>query len=370
MAIDTYSTSKGDIRYRVRLLMRGKQINRSFRRKFDALQFEKEVSMGVVVDPSKIAFKQACEEWLKNHALLNKQPSSIRADTDKFRKHLYPLFEKRMLQDIEPEDINLLIDTLGRKGLKVVTINKSLQLMRAIFNYFIRRRTLMFNPVTAVGLLKVSQPPYQFWHQEDVSKFLSHAKTKYAGTPNEAVSLFYKVALNTGMRLGELIALQWYDIDLESGLIVARKTYCHVLKAVKPTTKSGKIRHIPISDAIYSDLKRTRVGRKSDDYVFSHNGHRIDPDNLRSRYFERDIVESGVQRIRIHDMRHTFASHFMMNGGALYELQAILGHSTSDMTQRYAHLSKAFLLGKRNIVSFVETGNVISVDFQKKEAKG
>lgn len=369
--MNIYKTPRGETRYRIRRKVKGKKINHSFKRKYDALQFEKELAMGVAIEPSKIAFKQACEEWLQNHAQLKKQVSSIRSDTDMLRNHVYPLFGTRQLQDIEPGDINLFIGTLGRKGLKESTINKNLQLIRAIFNYFIRRRVLVFNPVSAVGLLKQVQPPYQFWHYEDVSRFLNHAEAKYAGTADEVIGLFYKVALNTGMRLGELIALQWCDVDLESKLIVARKTYCSKSRVIKHTTKSGKLRHVPISDAIYNDLERARIGSQSSDYVFVQNGHYLDPDNFRSRHFEKDVAESGVQRIRFHDIRHTFASHFMMNGGALYELQAILGHSSTDVTQRYAHLSKAFLMGKRNIVSFAATaGNVISVDFQRKEAKG
>ena len=138
-----------------------------------------------------------------------------------------------------------------------------------------------------------------------------------------------------------------------------------MVKAIRETTKSRKIRHVPLGEGIYHDLLKAYEGRDGTELVFHLNGEILDKSNLRNRHFNQDIKGSGVSRIRIHDMRHTYASHFMMNGGNLYALQAILGHSDTKMTQRYAHLSKTYFTEKADIVRFGD-GKVIEVDFGQK----
>lgn len=143
-------------------------------------------------------------------------------------------------------------------------------------------------------------------------------------------------------------------------MITVRRSYCNVSKVIRETTKSGKIRHVPLGEAIYNDLLEAHA-RRNNELVLTLNDRMIDKSNLRNRYFYRDMRESGVSRIRFHDLRHTFASHFMMNGGNIYTLHAILGHSDIKMTQRYAHLSKAFI-ASRTYVS-LDGGKVIQADF-------
>ncbi|MGZ3695749.1 MAG: tyrosine-type recombinase/integrase, partial [Bdellovibrionota bacterium] len=100
------------------------------------------------------------------------------------------------------------------------------------------------------------------------------------------------------------------------------------------------------------------------EFVFSDEaGNPVDAHHL-CRVFHRSQKKAGFSRlIRFHDMRHTFASHFMMNGGNIYDLQKLLGHSTLEMTQRYAHMSPDHLEKAIQIVSFSPkgTGNVVSI---------
>ena len=81
------------------------------------------------------------------------------------------------------------------------------------------------------------------------------------------------------------------------------------------------------------------------------------------------VREAGVRKIRFQDLRHTFASHFMMNGGDIYHLKEILGHSDIKTTMRYVHLLKTFLVDKADIVSF-SSDNVVRVDFGKRNYVG
>jgi len=271
------------------------------------------------------------------------------------------------LKEVTPGHLEKIIVALKGSGLSVSTISRVLSPVSAIFNYFIRRRAILYNPMTALDkrkIFKTENLHFNFWSLAEARQFLQHAYQKYTGTDQYGVYLFYKVALNTGLRLGELRALRWSAIDFENNLITVSQSYCDRGHGVK-APKSGKIRHVPISEAIYDDLRQAYQNRTCD-LVLHCDGKVIHPSYFRKRFYEKDIKESVVRRIRIHDFRHTFASHFVMNGGNVFELQAILGHSDVKMTQRYAHLSKAFIANCCYVS--LDGGKVIQANFGRQNS--
>lgn len=116
---------------------------------------------------------------------------------------------------------------------------------------------------------------------------------------------------------------------------------------------------------IREDLIRMKA-LKAGDLVFSTiSGNPKHRSNV-THYFQSACDEAGVSRIRFHDLRHTYASHFIMNGESIFVLKEILGHSDIKTTQRYAHLSKSFLVDKADTVHFSTDKKVVHVDFKKK----
>jgi len=283
------------------------------------------------------------------------------------RDNILPIFGGVVLRDATPHLVEILIQKMLGHGRSKSTVNRNLELVRAIFNYAIKRRRAYFNPVTVVGLLRVQQPPIVFWLQDEAQRFLAFTEGKYRGTGREVVPRLYKFALNTGMRLGEVLGQGWPEIDLHNRLITVRRSYDGFERQVKNTTKGHKIRHVPINTAIYGDLLAMRSESESE-LVFTISGRPFDRSNV-SHNFQRDVREAGVRKIRFQDLRHTFASHFMMNGGDIYHLKEILGHSDIKTTMRYVHLLKTFLVDKADIVSF-SSDNVVRVDFGKRNYVG
>lgn len=365
MPIETIQRKKGK-GYRVRVMRDGQKFSAVFSRHYDAEQFEMKVKLedGLFSETS-LTFAQAAQQWLDHHSAVNKAPSSFASDKRLLSKDILPVLGSLKLRKITARHIEEVIANLKKRDLKNSTVRRVLDVVKPIFNYFIRRRVLVFNPVMAIQPVKQSEVDYRYWTQGEASLFLEYTQRKYAGTKHHAFYLLYKVALHTGMRLGELRGLQWSAIDFQNRQIKVSQSYCGVAKAIRQTTKSGKIRHVPLGDSIYDDL-REAYGKRESDLVFHLQGKILDKSNLRNRHFDKDIKEAGVSKIRIHDMRHTFASHYVMNGGNVYALQAILGHSDIKMTQRYAHLSKSYLTRDANIVSF-GSGNVIQGNFGQKE---
>ncbi len=369
MAIQKVKRKKGII-YRVRLQLDGRRITKCFVRKHDAMEFERNAKIDPrIADGINLRFEQAALEWFENHAKPRKAPGTVVNNEALIRNDLIPELGNKRLGDITPQQVDMFIHKL-RRQMSNASVNRRLELIRAIFNYHIRRRNVLYSPMAGVAFLKVNPKSIKFWTLEEGRLFLEHAKMKYEGTEREYVYLLYLLALNTGMRLGEMLALKWSAVDFQNGLITVCRTLCHHTGQVRETTKGRRIRHVPINGAIVGILKNTWANRKNVEWVFHTEGKLLDQSNLRNRHWKHDIKESGVSRIRMHDMRHTYASHFMMNGEDIFKLQAILGHADIRTTQQYAHFSKAYLLENVNIVRFEAEGNVIKLPVKKSGTNG
>ena len=152
----------------------------------------------------------------------------------------------------------------------------------------------------------------------------------------------YATAIYTGMRAGELAALQWADVDFDQRLITVQRSF-------DGPTKSSDVRYVPILDPLLPLLRRWRLTH-SGTLVFTNRDGRMLGKSARvfqevlHRVLERagfaKVTRKGKQRwyICFHSLRHTFASHWVMAGGGLYKLRSILGHKSITLTERYAHL--------------------------------
>ena len=140
--------------------------------------------------------------------------------------------------------------------------------------------------------------------------------------------LIVLIALTTGMRIAEIFGLKWTDVLHGEGLL-----------AVRAKLKGGKVRYVPMPPELAKEFKqfRTTVGEER---VFPRNPGAKRERQRVDKSFETVLNMAGIENFRFHDLRHTFASWYMMNGGDLYELAKILGHSNIKMTQRYAKLGK------------------------------
>lgn len=135
------------------------------------------------------------------------------------------------------------------------------------------------------------------------------------------------LALNTGMRRGELFNLQWSDVNFVGRIVTV----------VGKTAKSGKTRHIPLNGEAFSVLQRWHAQRTESTFVFpSHDGGRLD--NI-STSWDRLVKDAKIENFRFHDLRHDFASKLVMAGVDLNTVRELLGHSDIKMTLRYAHLA-------------------------------
>jgi integrase len=143
--------------------------------------------------------------------------------------------------------------------------------------------------------------------------------------------LIVLIALTTGMRIAEIFGLKWADLAYGERLI-----------AVRAKLKRGKIRYVPMPPELAAELRRYPAVLGEDRIFPPKAGAKGERQRVEGS-FETVLKLAGIEDFRFHDLRHTFASWYMMNGGDLYELAKILGHSNIKMTERYAKLAKTHI---------------------------
>ncbi len=141
------------------------------------------------------------------------------------------------------------------------------------------------------------------------------------------------LALSTGMRSGEIMHLEWRDVDLARGWLTLRET------------KNGDMRGVPLTGKALELVKEhARTRRRVDTPLLFPGMNPGKPVNLRQPW-EKALKQAGIEDFRFHDLRHSAASYLAMNGASLNEIAAVLGHKTLAMVQRYAHLSESHKAG-------------------------
>ncbi|MBI2602334.1 MAG: site-specific integrase [Deltaproteobacteria bacterium] len=283
--------------------------------------------------------------WLVTYANAYKAPASIRRDEGMIRHQILPYFGRLKIEEIKTRDIELwLLELRDRLGLCEKICNDALGLFRKVFNDGIRWGYVKDNPVARVRKYSIREQKYQYWKSFEVVRFLEFFE-KFDTKPRAFWPTV--LALYTGMRRGELVALKWDRIDLDARLITVDRAYCRVLKADKSYTKSGKVRYVPISSKLIRYLRVIRSLTTADNKVLPQS-----PIDMLQKDFVKLAKMCSNPGIKFHDLRHTFASNFLAGGGKIYDLKKILGHSTIQVTERYVHMVPEELKGKTEVLGF------------------
>lgn len=305
---------------------------------------------GELIEPTKMTTGEWLQRWIDVYVKNSKKKRlrTIETYESVVRRHLIPAFDKIPLQQLSAGHIQHYYNTselasstleqhhaILHQALKVATINE---------------RLLNVNPAEMVVEKPVAERNFdmQVWDEEEVRLFLTVARD--AGTEVEA---FYTLAIETGMRKGELCGLMWDDVDINARRISVRRT---LLKAgpepVLGVPKTGRSRAITISPQTASLLRKHQLRQKElklslggaykdRDFVFAkENGDPIQINNFGQRSFANLIESAGVKKIRFHDLRHTCATLLLAKGVNPKIVQERLGHSDISMTlNRYSHVT-------------------------------
>lgn len=199
------------------------------------------------------------------------------------------------------------------------TINRYLTALSAVLRVTVKEYGwLAKNPVPSVTRLQDSKGRERFLSEPERSALLEACEASTCA----ALAPMVKLALATGARKGELIALQWSGVDLD------RRTVRFM------DTKNGESRTVPLAHSAVTVLKAWRKGRLPTGAVFPYSVNHLD------KAWQAARTEAGIENVRFHDLRHSAASYLAMSGASLMDIAAILGHKTLAMVKRYSHLSE------------------------------
>ena len=216
---------------------------------------------------------------------------------------------------------SLLVEEYKAKRVKEVspaTVNRELACIKHMFTMAIQWGKADKNPVKKVKLFRENNQRLRYLEREEAERLVHNCK----GYTKRIVI----IALNTGMRKGEILGLKWPDIDFRRGIIYLLDT------------KNGERREVPMNDIV----KRAFVNQpkyKDSPYIFCNRDGKPFRDIRKS--FIAGLKKSDIIKFRFHDLRHTFASHLIMSGVDLNTVRELLGHKSIRMTIRYSHLSPA-----------------------------
>lgn len=262
----------------------------------------------------KIKFEDFSDEFIKIYLMPNRR-SWEKSELHNI-KRLNNFFSGKYLYEITP----LLVEKFKIERSKEVspaTTNRALATLKCVFNRAIAWGKFQgVNPVKGIKFLNENNTRLRYLEKEEIVKLLKHCRGH--------LSPVVVIALNTGMRKGEILNLKWHDIDFRRGIIYLLRT------------KNNERREIPMNEAVRIALIKVRKHPDSP-YVFCNKKGQPFFDVRTS--FSRAIKKAGITNFRFHDLRHTFASHLVMSGVDLNTVRELMGHKSLEMTLRYAHLS-------------------------------
>jgi len=288
--------------------------------------------------------KQYLTDWVESYAKVHCKRTTAKSYERVLQLHIYPMFGGRRLQEVTRADIKRLIADLVAKGLKKQTIHNILTPVKEAYHHAMDDGLVNSNPVARTGRLTRSKEDRRT-HLAPLT--MDEVLSLLCNTKEEKPCLYTVLlaAVRAGLREGELIGLQWSDIDFRGGFIEVRRA---VAWGEISTPKSHKIRRVDMSAQLgetLQTLKETRSleasmhGKIMPQWVFvTPSWSRWDEGNLR-RAFYQSLEGAGLRRVRVHDLRHTYASLLIEQGAHPKYIQEQMGHSSIQVTMDiYGHL--------------------------------
>ena len=302
----------------------------------------------------KPTFNDFADEFERTYVKANNKPSGIEGKRSVLHKHLRPAFGKLRLDEVGVREIEALKAKLLAAGKAPHTVNNVLAVFGKLVNYAVEIGVLEKAP--RVKLVKV--PPQKF----DFLTFDEYERLQKAARPEPEWLAPLLVAADAGLRRGEVLALQWSDVDLVAHALTVRRGEWKG-KLVSP--KGGRERTIPLTGRLEAALKAVRHLRGP--FVLADaDGHMLTREVMRWN-LPRLCRKAGLRPLGWHSLRHTFCSHLAMKGVPAKAIQELAGHASLSTTLRYMHLQPGSL---RTAIDTLETGAVWSTGGQREGGTG
>ena len=217
------------------------------------------------------------------------------------------------------------------------TVNIEFRSLRAAFNLAVKWQMLQDNPFSKSKQIRIPERLPVYFSKEDFRKFITSVKEPILK------DIFLFAAL-TGLRLGEILSLNWDNVDLERRLVV-------VANSNGFSTKSGRCRIVPMNSAVLDILGQREATKGVCAAVFHSGSTRLQHSYVQHKFKKYVRRATLNDNLRFHSLRHTFATWLVQGGVNIYEVQKLLGHSDVRTTEIYSHLTTSELQDAVNKIS-------------------
>lgn len=295
---------------------------------YEALLRQKLLRGEPIIEEKKVvevapSFSEFSRKWFEVYVRTNNKYSEVMNKESVLRAHLNPFFGQKNIDKIGNLDIESYKAKKLHSGQSNKSVNNHLIVLNKCFNTAQEWGVIQNTP--KIKLLKVQPQKFDFLSSEECQLLLDNCD----GLLKEMV-LF---ALKTGLRFGELIALEWSDIDFRNNLATIQKS---IVRGHLGSPKSNKIRYVPLLSGV---LDAIEPRSKEKGFVFcKDDGKPLGP-MLCLRWLHLACQRAGLRKIGWHTLRHTFASHLAQNGISIVIIKELLGHADIKTTMRYSHLT-------------------------------
>jgi integrase len=304
-----------------------------------------DLSRGLPVGTKQQSVAQFLDEWLENTVRPNTRPRTYESFEIIVRRHLKPELGRLRLEQLTPQHVEALLNRKRESHLAPQTCVHIRKVLKLALQEAVRVDQLARNVAALAKPPTMTHAEIHPLDDEQARRFLAAAR-------EERLEALFMLAINTGMRRGELLGVRWTDIDLDQGTLRVAQQLQRIGKQLlftKPKSKKSR-RTITLSSSVVAALRahrarqleeRLRAGKDWQDsgLVFvARGGTPIDPGNL-DRDFKPLLTAAEVPDIRFHDLRHTAATLLLMKGVQPLTVSELLGHASITITlSLYGHV--------------------------------
>jgi len=302
---------------------------------------------GIAVKPAQQTLNEYLDRWLETAVKPKVRPKTWMGYRSLLHNHIRPALGARPLAKIKPLEVQQAFQDMIDRGLSARTIEYTRMVLRQAFKQAIQWRLLTFNPCDGVQIPRRQRREMQALSPEQARRFLVVARgTRYG--------MLFELAITTGLRPSEYLALKWEDIDFERGTLSVVRSLDAMpgggfrLEETKTRNSRRVVKLLPgVLRALLEHRQaqqrlREEAGERWNEqgFVFTNaEGGPLDGHNLSSRHLRRILKEAGLPQIRLYDLRHTAATLALSAGVPVKVVSEMLGHSSVALTlDVYSHV--------------------------------
>jgi len=302
---------------------------------------------GEFVEPSRMLFSEFTGKWLEKYAQGQVKPGTVEDYKGYFANHLLPAFGNKPISQITVEDVQGFKAAKLAEGYSPQTVKHLLRVLRQMLNHAVDWGYIRQNPAKKVKDPRVPKREMDFLTAEEAGQFLGKVPAKWYP--------FFLTAITTGLRLGELLAMKWGNLDWNSGRYFVRENLSRARGdyqgGFSSTKTEGSTQPVDLTPACLETLEehhrrqaeeKLKAGSEYEDLdlIFATSkGTPLDQKNIVHRQFHATLEAAGLRRIRFHDLRHTCATLLINQGISPKYIQRQLRHTSIETTfDRYGHL--------------------------------